>query len=111
VAHTVHAGRISSMLIRGRRVVLTWLWAKSLMESSTTRRVMETGRVRSDLEPWMLSTSNDELLGNGLLGAAIPGKLLKTIEWPAAAWIYSVTCAEKKTPELDAIKFARRTLR
>jgi hypothetical protein len=77
--------RISSMLIQGQRVVLTWLWAKSLMESSSTWRVLEMGRVRSDLEPWMLSTSNDELLGNVLLGAAIPGKLLKTIEWLAAA--------------------------
>jgi hypothetical protein len=36
--------------------------------------------------------------------------LPKTMVRPAAAWICSVTCAEKKTPELNTIKFAKRTL-
>jgi hypothetical protein len=32
------------------------------------------------------------------------------MEWLAAAWIYSITCVEKKMPELLAIKPAKRTL-
>jgi hypothetical protein len=36
--------------------------------------------------------------------------LPKMMEWPAAAWICSVPCAEKKMPDLDAIKFTERTL-
>jgi hypothetical protein len=71
---------------------------------------MEPGRVRSDLEPCELSILDAETLGNGLLGAAISGKSPKTMEWPAAAWICIITCAEKKASEFLAIKLAKRTL-
>jgi hypothetical protein len=67
-------------------------------------------RVRSDLEPWELSASDDEAEGSGLLGAVFSGKSPKMMVWPVVAWICSATCAEKKTPGLDAIKFAERTL-
>jgi hypothetical protein len=32
------------------------------------------------------------------------------MEWAVASWISSVSCEEKKTLELDAIKFAEWTL-
>jgi hypothetical protein len=48
--------------------------------------------------------------GSGLLGAFISGKSSKMMEWPAAAWIYSVTRAEKKMSELLAIKLTKMTL-
>jgi hypothetical protein len=48
--------------------------------------------------------------GSRLLGAVIFGKSSKMMEWPAVAWIYTVTCAKKKTPEVLAIKLAKRTL-
>jgi hypothetical protein len=50
------------------------------------------------------------MLGSGLLGAVITGKPPQMMEWLAAAWVYSVTCVEKKTLELLAIKLTKRTL-
>jgi hypothetical protein len=55
-----------------------------------------------------ISTSKDEAEGSGLLGVIISGKSLKTIVWPAAAWICNVTCVEKRTSELLVIKFAKK---
>jgi hypothetical protein len=44
------------------------------------------------------------------MGAVISRKLPKMMEWAVASWISSVSCEEKKTLELDAIKFAEWTL-
>jgi hypothetical protein len=60
---------------------------------------MELERVRSNLDPCELSTSEAEALIGGLLGVYIFGELLKMMEWLAVAWICSITYAERKTPE------------
>lgn len=60
--------------------------------------MIEPGRVRSDLDPCELCVSYAEMWWSGLLGGIIYRKVANTFEQPAAAWICSITCSEKKKP-------------
>ena len=79
------------------------------MSSSETRRAMELWAVRSDLMLVELPISVHEGLVGGFLGTVVSGKLPKVKENLVAACIWMLTLAEKKTPDLDAIKLAPRT--
>ena len=79
------------------------------MSSSVTRRMMELCAIRSDLTLMELPLLVLEGLVGGFLGTVVSGKLPKVKENPAAACIWTLTLAEKKTPDLDAIKLAART--
>ena len=73
------------------------------MSSSKTQRTMELCAVRSDMTLVELPLSVLEGLVGGLWGTVVSGKLPKVKENPAAASIWMLTLAEKKTPDLDAI--------
>ena len=79
------------------------------MLSSKTRRAKELCAVRSDLTVVELPLSVLEGLVGGFLRTIVSGKLPKVKENPAAACIWTLTLAEKKTPDLDAIELAART--
>jgi len=64
---------------------------------------MELCAVRSDLTLVELTLSVLEGLVSGLQGTVVSGKLPKVKENPAAACIWTLTLAEKKMPDLDAI--------
>ena len=70
---------------------------------------MELCAVRSDLTLVELPLSVLEGLVGGFQGTVVYGKLPKVKENPAAACIWTLTLAEKKTPDLDAIELAART--
>ena len=74
-----------------------------MISSSKTRRVMELGAVRLDLTLDDLPLSVLEGLVGGFLRTVVSGKLPKVKENPAAACIWTLTLAEKKMPDLDAI--------
>ena len=76
------------------------------MSSSETRRAMELCAVRSDLTLVELPLSVLEGLVGGFPGTVVFGKLPEVKENPAAACIWTLTLAEKKTPDLDAIELA-----
>ena len=76
------------------------------MSSSETRRAMELCAVRSDLTLVELPLS---VLVGGFLGTVVSKKLLKVKENSVVACIWTLTLAEKKTPDLDAIELAART--
>ena len=67
---------------------------------------MELCAVRLDLTLVELPLSVLEGLVGGFRGTIVSGKLLKVKENPAAASIWMVILAEKKTPDLDAIELA-----
>ena len=71
---------------------------------------MELCAVRSDLTLVELPLSVLEGLVCGFRGTIVFGKLLEVKENLAAAYIWTLTLAEKKTPDLDAIELAARTL-
>ena len=70
---------------------------------------MELCAVRLDLTLVELPLSVIEGLVGGFRGTVVFGKLLKVKANPAAASIWMLTLAEKKTPDLDAIELAVRT--
>ena len=70
---------------------------------------MELCAVRSDLTLVELPLSVLEGLVGGFWGTEVSGKLPKVKESPAAACIWTLTLAEKKMPNLDAIELAART--
>ena len=70
---------------------------------------MELGAVRLDLTLDDLPLSVLEGLVGGFLGTVVFGKLSKVKERPAAAYIWRLTLAEKKTPDLAAIELTART--
>jgi len=70
---------------------------------------MELCAVRSDLTLVELPLSVLEGLVCGFRGTIVSEKLPKVKENPAAACIWTLTLAEKKTPDLDAIELAART--
>ena len=70
---------------------------------------MELYAVRSDLTLVELLLSVLEGLVGGFLRTVVSGKLPKVKENPAAACICTLSLAEKKTPDLDAIELAART--
>ena len=74
------------------------------MSSSETRRAVELCAVRSDLTLVELLLSMLEGLVCGFRGTIVFGKLLKVKENPAAACIWMLPLAEKKTLDFDAIK-------
>jgi hypothetical protein len=71
---------------------------------------MELCAVRSDLTLVELPLSVLEGLVGGFWGTVVSGKLPNVKENPAAAYIWMLTLVEKKTPDLDAIELAVRTL-
>ena len=77
--------------------------------SSKTDRVLEIGAVRSDLTLEELPLLVLEVLVLGFLGTVVSKKLQKVKENPVVACIWTLTLAEKKTPDLDAIELAART--
>ena len=79
------------------------------MSSSETRRTMELCIVRLDLTLVEVPLSVIEGLVGGFWGTVISGKLPKVKANSAAAFIWMLTLAEKKTPDLDAIELAVRT--
>ena len=72
------------------------------MSSSETRRAIELCAVRSNLTVVELPLSVLEGLVGGFRGTVVSGKLPKVKENPAAACIWTLTLAEKKTLDLDA---------
>jgi hypothetical protein len=70
---------------------------------------MELCAVRLDLTLVELPLSVIEGLVGGFRGTVVSGKLPKQKANPAVASIWMLTLAEKKTPDLDAIKLAART--
>ena len=70
---------------------------------------MELCAVRSDLTPVELPFLMLEELVGGFLRTVVSDKLPEVKENPAAACIWTLTLAEKKTPDLDAIERAART--
>ena len=79
------------------------------MSSSETQRTMELCAVRLDLTLVELPLSVIEGLVGGFRGTVVSGKLPKVKVNPAAASIWMLTLAEKKTPDLDAIKLTAKT--
>ena len=79
------------------------------MSSSETRWMMELCAVRLDLTLVELPLSAIEGLVGGFRGTIVSGKLPKLKANPAAASIWMLTLAEKKTLVLDAIELAVRT--
>ena len=77
------------------------------MSSSETRRAMELWAVRSDLMLVELPISVHEGLVGGFLGTVVSGKLPKVKENPAAASIWMLTLAEKKTSDCLSNKSTR----
>ena len=69
---------------------------------------MELCAVRLDLTLVEVPLSVIEGLVGGFRGTVVFGKLLKVKANPAAASIWMLTLAEKKTPDLDAIELAVR---
>ena len=70
---------------------------------------MELCAVRSDLTLVEMPLSMLEGLVGGFRGTVVSGKLPKVKANPAAASIWMLTLAEKKTSDLDAIELAVRT--
>ena len=70
--------------------------------------MIELCAVRLDLTLVELPLSVIEGLVGGFRGTVVSGKLPKVKANPAVASIWMLTLAEKKTPDLDAIKFAAR---
>ena len=79
------------------------------MSSSETQRTMELCTVRSDLTLVESPLSVLEGLVGGFRGTVVSVKLPKVKANPAAASIWMLTLAEKKTPDLAAIELAART--
>ena len=70
---------------------------------------MELCAVRSDLTLVELPLSVLEGLVGGFLGTVVFWKLPQVKESPVASCIWMLTLADKKTPDLDAIKLTAKT--
>ena len=79
------------------------------MSSSETQRTMELCAIRLDLTLVELPLSVIVGLVGGFRGTVVSGKLPKVKANLAAASIWMLTLAEKKTPDLDAIELTART--
>ena len=79
------------------------------MSSSETRRTMELCAIRLDPTLVELPLSVIEGQVGGFRGTIVSEKLPKVKANPAAASIWMLMLAEKKTSDLDAIELAVRT--